>query len=204
MHQKLLWYGCAWLLCAACAPGRAGEPAIAVANLEQIFKEHQQLKQIIAQLNAQTAQQAAERKRMVDDLDTRQAELRQLNLDALKADLTETERAQRREQAEARLHDFRVIEARILRADEANRRQLATRLQELRQQYFTEIQAQVRAYAAEHHHALVLDSASLAAQTGAGGVLYAGAQIDITGAVIARVNQPRPAAATNAPAGPQK
>ncbi len=203
MNQKILWCGCALLLSSVLSPGRAGEPALAVANIEQIFKEHQQLKQIIAQLNEQTARQSAERKRMVDDLDQRKDELRQLNLEALKSTLTETERARRREQAEAKLHDFRVIEARILRADEANRRQLDTRLQEVRQQYFAEVQAQIRAYAAEHHLALVIDSSPLAAQSGVGGVLHADAQLDITAAIIARVNQPPPAAArTNAPGAP--
>ena len=68
MIKKLLWCGCALLLCSALAPGRASEPTLAVANIEQIFKAHQQLKQIIAQLNEQTARQSAERKRMVDQV----------------------------------------------------------------------------------------------------------------------------------------
>jgi len=204
MKHIMRWFGCAVLLCAQLAIGRAGEPGIAVANMEQIFKEHQQLKQTIAQLNAQNSQQTGERKQMVAELDKLKEELRQLNLEALKTNLTEIERTQRRTQAEEKLHDFRVVEAKILRADEAHRRQLAARLQEIRQQYFTEIQTQVQAYAAERHLALVLDSSPLAAQNGVGGVLHADAQLDITAAIIARVNRAPAAAATNAPGAPLK
>ena len=203
MKHKLLWFGGALLLCAQLSGVRAGAPGIAVANMELIFKEHQQLKQTIAQLNAENSKQTAERKQLVAELDKQKEELRQLNLEALKTNWTEVERAQRRTQAEEKLHDFRVVEARILRADEAHRRQLATRLQEIRLQYFTDIQAQIRTYATEHHLALVLDSSPLAAQNGVGGVLHADAQRDITAAIIARVNRP-PAAATNAPAAPPK
>ena len=204
MNRKLLWAGCAALLCATLSASRAGELVVAVADMEQIFKEHLVLKQTIAQLNEQNTKQAEERKLMVADLDQQQRELRQLNTDALVAPLTDAERSQRSAKAEAKLHDVRVTEAKILRLDEANRRQLATRLQELRQHYFTEIQAQIRAYAAEHHLALVLDSSNMAALSGVGGVLHADAQLDITAAIIARVNSQKPAATTNAPAGPQK
>lgn len=203
MKQNLRWFGCAVLWCALLSGGRAGATDIAVANMELIFKEHQQLKQTIVQLNTENSKQTEERKQMVAELDKQKEELRQLNLEALKTNLTEAERAQRRTQAEEQLHDFRVLEARILRADEAHRRQLATRLQEIRLQYFSEVQAQIRAYAAEHHLTLVLDSSPLAAQNGVGGVLHADARLDITAAIIARVNQP-PTAATNAPAASPK
>jgi len=174
----------------------AAEPTVAVANLEQIFKEHQQLKIVIAQINAQTAQETEERKQAVAKLEQMQAELRPLTAAAQNPALTESERTQRSAQAEAKLREARIKEVRIMRGDEATRRQLATRLQDLRKQYFAEIQEQIRAYAAEHHLALVLDSSSLAAQSGVGGVLHADPQLDITAAIITRVNKlPPPAAA---------
>ena len=203
MKKTVLLCGCALALYAMTAIGYAAEPALAVANMEQIFKEHQQLKQVIAQLNEQNAKFADERKALVGDMEKRQQELRKLNTDALSATLPEAERTQRREQAELKLHDFRVLEAKIMRADEANRRQMTTRLQEVRLKYFNEVQTHIRAYAAEHQLALVLDSSPLAAQGGIGGVLHADSQLDITAAIIARINQPQPAT-TNAAVAPQK
>jgi Skp family chaperone for outer membrane proteins len=194
MHRKLLWFGGTLVLCAQLALSRAGEPSVAVADMEQIFKEHRQLKQTVAQLNEQNVKQAEERKQMVADLDRLQRELRQLNADALLATLPEAERLQRAAKAEAKLHEARVAEARVMRFDEATRRQLTTRLQEVRQQYFGEVQTQIRAYAAEKHIALVLDSSSMMTQGGIGGVLHADAQLDITAAIIARVNAAQPAA----------
>lgn len=166
----------------------AAEPTIAVADMEKVFKEHQRLKGIIAQLNEQNAKDAEERKKAVAELEKQQTELRQLNLDAQNPALTEEARKERQTKAEVKLRELRVNEARIMRGDESTRRQLAARLQELRKQYFTEIQEQVRAYAAEQHLALVLDSSSLTAQSGVGGVLHADAKLDITAAIIARVN----------------
>ena len=189
-----------WLGLAAVLAGVGGvwaaEPTIAVANMEQIFKEHQRLKVVIAQLNEQNAKEADERKQAVAELEKQQAELRQLNLDAQNPALTEAARKERQTKAETKLRELRVNEARIMRGDEATRRQMASRLQELRKQYFAEVQEQVRAYAAEHHLALVLDSSSLAAQSGVGGVLHADTQLDITAAIIARVNALPPPAKT--------
>jgi Skp family chaperone for outer membrane proteins len=167
---------------------RAAEPTIAVVNMERIFKEHQRLKAVVAQLNEQNAKEAEERKKVVAELEKQQTELRQLNLDAQNPALTEETRKERQAKADAKLREFRILEARIMRGDEATRRQLATRLQDLRKQYFTEVQEQVRTYAAEQHIALVLDSSSLAAQSGVGGVLHAEASLDITAAILARVN----------------
>ena len=84
--------------------------------------------------------------------------------------------------------------------------QMNARMQVMRQKYFTEVQTQIKAYAAEHHLGLVLDSSALAAQNGVGGVLHADPQLDITAAIIARVNSLHPpaTATTNAPASPQK
>ena len=195
MKKTLLLCGCTLLFCSLVSISRAAEQTIAVANMEKIFQEHQQLKLVIAQLNEQNAKLAEERKTLVADLEQRQQELRKLNTEALNTTLTEAERTQRRDQAEAKLHEFRVIEAKIMRADEANHRQMATRLQEVRRKYFNEVQTHIRAYAAEHHLAFVFDSSSLAMQNGVGGVLHAEPQFDITAAIIARVNQPAPAAA---------
>ena len=177
----------------------AVEPTIAVADVEKIFKEHQRLKTIIAQLNEQNAKEAGERKQAVTELEKQQTELRQLNLDVQNPALTEEARKERQAKAEAKLRELRVNEARIMRGDESTRRQLAAHLQELRKQYFIEIQEQIRAYAAEHHLALVLDSSSLAAQSGVGGVLHAAPQLDITTAIIARVNALPASAATAKP-----
>ena len=205
MKRKLLWLGCAALLATGYPTLRAGEPNIGVANMELILKEHQRLKTVIAQLNEQNARATEERKQMVVELEQQQTELRKLRIDSQRTDKTEAERSESAAKAEAKLHEARVIEARILRADEANRRQMATQIQQLRQQYFAEIQGEIRAYAAEHHLALVLDSSALAAQNGVGGVLHADAQLDITATIIVRVNNLRPptTATTNAPTPPK-
>jgi Skp family chaperone for outer membrane proteins len=182
------------LLLAVAGSARAAEPSIAVVNMEQVFKEHQRLKAVIAELNEQSAKEAEERKKAVAELEKLQTELRQLQTEAESPMIAEARREERTAKAEAKLRELRVLEARILRGDESTRRQLATRLQELRKQYFAEIQEQVRAYAAEQKLALVLDSSNLTTQSGSSGVLHADAKLDITAAILARVNAlPAPA-----------
>lgn len=196
MKRELFWLGCAALLATGTPTLHAAEPNIGVANMELILKEHQRLKTVIDQLNEQNTRATEERKQMVNEMEQQQTELRKLRIDSQRSDKTEAERSANAAKAETKLHDVRVIEARILRADEANRRQMATQLQQVRQQYFSEIQGEIRAYASEHHLALVLDSSALATQSGVGGVLHADAQLDITAAIITRVNTLRPPTAT--------
>ncbi len=190
-----------WLVVLAVAAGgawgrqaQAAEPALAVVNMEHIFKEHTRLKADIAQLNEQNAKEAAERKQAVTELEQLQAGHRQLMVEAESPILTDTARKERQTKADAKLRELRVLEARILRGDESTRRQMLTRIQDLRKKYFAEVQEQVRAYAAEQKLALVLDSSQLAAQSGISGVLHADARLDITAAILARVNaRPAPA-----------
>ena len=197
MNKLSRWLGVACLV--AGAGVWAAEQTLAVADVERIFKEHQRLKVVLAQFNEQSAAAAAERKAVMAELEGLQSELRQLNLNAQNVTSSEVERAQAGAQAESKLRELRLLEARLMRGDEASRRLQTTRVQEMRQQYFAEIQAQIRAYAGEHNLALVFDSSSLAAQGGVGGVLHAQPQCDITAAIIARINAAPAPAATNTP-----
>ena len=197
---------CALLAWAQLSGVRAGEPAVAVVNMEQIFAEHQQLKQIMAQINAQNAKDAAQGQQMAAALEQQQAELRQANLDAQDTTLTEIERSRRAVRLEDKMRDYRSAENKFKRFDEDHRRQLAKQLQDLRQKYYAAIQAEIAAYATEQHIAFVFDSSNVTGQNSVSGLLHADQRYDITAAISARVNQPHPPAAaqTNATHRPQK
>ena len=95
------------LLLAVVGSARAAEPSIAVVNMEQVFKEHQRLKAVIAELNEQSAKEAEERKKAVAELEKLQTELRQLQAEAENPMITEARREERKAKAEAKLRELR-------------------------------------------------------------------------------------------------
>jgi len=203
MKRKLLWVRWAVWLGLQLATGRAAELNVAVADRMRILESYADLKQALGRLNEQEAQQTAQHQQQANRLEALQQAVRQLTLDAQNVVASASEREQAGSKAESMQGELRAAETALKRFDENNRRQITANMQALRQKYFTAVQAQIKAYAAEHHLALILDSSALATQNGVGGVLHADAQLDITAAIIARVNAPA-AAATNAPAGLQK
>ena len=202
MKRKLMWLGCAVWLGVQLTAGRAAELNVAVADRMRILEGYVDLKQELARLNDQAAKQTAQHQQQANRLEAMQQNLRQLTLDAQNVTASASEREQAGSKAESMQAELRTAEAALKRFDEKNVLQMNARMQVMRQKYFTEVQTQIKAYAAEHHLALVLDSSAMGKQSGVGGVLHADAQLDITAAIIARVNAPP--AATNAPAGPQK
>jgi Skp family chaperone for outer membrane proteins len=205
MKDIVKYCGCAMLLWAGLSVSSAGELKVAVADRMQILAGHRQLTQAMQRLNADDAAQKAEYQKATDNLDALRQDFQRLTTESRNVTASDSDRTRAGSAAEIREGEIRLGEAALKKFNEEHRRKMAARLQEMRQKYFAEIQAAVKAYAAEQQLALVLDSSALAAQSGVGGVLHADAQLDITAAIIDRVNQPRPpAAATSAPAGQRK
>ena len=207
MKQTWMWLLVALLWTGLCAGSRAGEANVAVADWLKILSEHQQLNTAMAQLNVDAESRTAVRKKMTDAVDGLKQELERLTTDSKNISLSADERSLAGNRLESVQSELRAAEAALKRYDEESVRQLRQNMQALRDRYLSEVQTAIKTYAAEHHLTLVLDTSSVGKQSGVSGVLFAEPQLDITAAIIERVNKPHPSvpvASTNAPAGPQQ
>lgn len=191
--QKILMWALACTMAAGAARAIEGTGKIVFINLDQAFNEYYKTKIADSQLKAQAAEFNEERKAMVTAHEALQKKFNDTREEAQNKALNEEVRAQKASLAEEQLVAIRDSEAKIKRFDELRSKQLEDQSRRMRRGLVGEIREVIKAYAIETGVAAVMDASGLSLN-GIETALYVEPKVDITKAVIERLNKGAPAA----------
>jgi outer membrane protein len=166
---------------------QAGGLSVAFVDLDSVFTNYHKTRLAEAQLKEQADALQTERKELIQQFETLQADAQRLRAQAQNTALNEDARNARRAEAEEKLIEVRDMEAKIRRLEETAQRKIDDQSRRARRRLVEEINELVAVFAAEKGYDLILDRSGQTLN-GVPVVVYFNPSMDITEALIAHVN----------------
>ncbi len=179
----------------------ADAPGVAIVSMERLFDSYHKTQAATARLKARFAPADRERLALLSAARARQEDLDKARAAALDRSLSEPAREEKRRQAEDALLRLQEADAKLRGFDADHADRFGTEMKASREALVGDIRAAIAAYSRERGIRLVLDSSGKTFNN-LEAVVYREAGLDITDAILARLNRDagRAAAPPDAPA----
>jgi outer membrane protein len=159
----------------------------AFIDLDSVFTNYHKTKVAEAQLKDQADEIKAERKTMIEQFETVQADYQALRAQAQNTALSEDARNMKRGEAEEKLIEVRDMESKIRRLEESAQRRIDDQSRRARKRLVDEINLIIRDYAFTKNYTAIIDTSG-ESLNGVPTVVFYNPNLDITAEITALVN----------------